>query len=639
MERFQVIEGNQEKIEITPLGGGCEVGRSCIILRHVSNDISIMLDCGIHPSDNDLSSLPYFDKVDLQEVSMCLITHFHLDHCGSLPYLTEKTKFKGPVYMTYPTKAIYKHVLLDSFKVGGATEEKNLFDRSDIFKSLEKIIPINFHEENEYQGVKFTAYNAGHVIGASMFLIEICGIKILYTGDYSREKDLHIRRAEIPRTKVDVLIVESTYGTKTHDPRERREKIFLEAIEKIVKRGGKCLLPVFVMGRAQELLLLIERHWASKPELHNVKVFYASTLMSKCMTIFKTYVNMMGGIIREDLRHGRNPFDFRYISVLKNSDSIVEQRNEPIVVMASPGMLQKGLSRSLFLKWCTDKRNGVLFTGYCVESTFARDILNGQRKVRREMGSELNIDLSVDYISFSAHADYRETRQFIEAVSPSNVVLVHGEKHEAFRLKKELEKNFGRDIRFDAPFNWQTLKLSFPSQSTVKVSAELAIELKDDTIRDESNDNPIPYDFEEFGIDLEDDENTAVLLKKNFKYYLLKRKEVENLLGDVFGPIEQKIFMENSQPLGDIFIIISQLFDNVDLSSEKDRQTVFVEGKRIRVYKEGESTLVVSWFSSFENDSVGDCLVFMLNSISDFQEEILQPFISHANKTTCSVSH
>ena len=101
---------------ITPLGGGCEVGRSCILLEYSNK--KILLDCGIHPSDNDLSSLPYFDKIDPSEIDIILITHFHLDHCGSLPYFLEKTSFKGRTYMTYPTKAIYKHVLIDCLKVG-----------------------------------------------------------------------------------------------------------------------------------------------------------------------------------------------------------------------------------------------------------------------------------------------------------------------------------------------------------------------------------------------------------------------------------------------------------------------------------------------------------------------------------------
>jgi cleavage and polyadenylation specificity factor subunit 3 len=115
---------------------------------------------------------------------------------------------------------------------------------------MNKIIGINFHEEKNINGVNFKAFHAGHVIGAAMFLIEYKGVKVLYTGDYSREKDIHIVPAEIPKTKIDILIVESTYGIKCHEPREFREKLFLETIEKIVKRNGKCLLPVFVLGRA-----------------------------------------------------------------------------------------------------------------------------------------------------------------------------------------------------------------------------------------------------------------------------------------------------------------------------------------------------------------------------------------------------
>lgn len=111
-----------------------------------------------------------------------------------------------------------------------------------------KIIGIDFHEEKDINGIKFKAFHAGHVIGAAMFLIEYKGVKILYTGDYSREKDIHIVPAEIPKTKIDILIVESTYGIKCHEPREFREKLFLETVEKIVKRNGKCLLPVFVLG-------------------------------------------------------------------------------------------------------------------------------------------------------------------------------------------------------------------------------------------------------------------------------------------------------------------------------------------------------------------------------------------------------
>ncbi len=152
--------------------------------------------------------------------------------------------------MTYPTKAICKQILLDSLWVGTDSVDKPLYSQQDLLSAMSKVIGINFHEEIKIDGISFVAYNAGHVIGAAMFLIEVNKVRVLYTGDYSWEKDIHIIPAEIPEVKVDMLIVESTYGIKTHEPREFWEKFFLETVEKIVKRQGKCLLPVFVLGWA-----------------------------------------------------------------------------------------------------------------------------------------------------------------------------------------------------------------------------------------------------------------------------------------------------------------------------------------------------------------------------------------------------
>ena len=361
--------------------------------------------------------------------------------------------------MTYPTKAIYKHVLGDSLKVYDG--DKVLFDTQDILNSLDKIKVVNFHQEVEENGIRFICYAAGHVLGACMFLIDIAGTKILYTGDYSREEDRHIRGAEIPNTKIDVLIVESTYGIKTHDPREVREKIFVDTVRKIVKRNGHCLLPVFVLGRAQEILLILEEYWNRNPEMENIPIYYASTLMAKCMIIFQTYVNMMGESMKESFKRGLNPFEFKHISILKNIDSV--DNNQPSVVMASPGMLQKGLSRTLFEKWCSCSDNGVVFTGYCVESTLAREILSGKKEIRNSEGATLPIKMSVDYISFSAHADFVQTRDFIKTVDPTQVILVHGETHEADRMRKELEITFPKK-QFFVPKNWQVVEITMETK-------------------------------------------------------------------------------------------------------------------------------------------------------------------------------
>ena len=114
--------------------------------------------------------------------------------------------------MTHPTKAISNYILQDFVKISNIATDEMIFDENELRNCLEKINMIDFHQEIEVNGIKFSCYNAGHVLGASMFLMEIDGVKILYTGDYSREEDRHLKPAEFPNCDVDVLIVESTYG-------------------------------------------------------------------------------------------------------------------------------------------------------------------------------------------------------------------------------------------------------------------------------------------------------------------------------------------------------------------------------------------------------------------------------------------
>ena len=295
------IDINGENLEILPIGAGCEVGRSCIILTFQNK--KIMLDCGVHPAFTGTCSLPFFDLIDTSEIDILLVTHFHLDHCGALPYFLEKTNFKGECYMTFPTRDIYQIILSDYVKVSHSKSEESLYNEKDLKDSLKKIKPINYHQEIESKGIKFSAFQAGHVLGAAMFLIEISGVKILYTGDYSRELDRHLQPAEIPDKeiyKIDVLIVESTYGIHQHENRDVREKNFIQYVDEVVSRGGKCLLPVFATGRAQELLLILNEYWeANANRLKDVKIYYASSLANDSIEIFKRYINMAGIYVKK----------------------------------------------------------------------------------------------------------------------------------------------------------------------------------------------------------------------------------------------------------------------------------------------------------------------------------------------------
>ena len=153
-------------------------------------------------------------------------------------------------------------------------------------------------------GIKFSAFRAGHVLGAAMFLIEIDGIKILYTGDYSREEDRILKPAEFTDCEVDVLIVESTYGTTEHSDKIIRENKFTKAVTDIVSRGGKCLMPVFALGKAQELLLILNEHWNKHPEINHIPIYYQGNLANRALSIFNTHRNLMGNKLRKELESG-----------------------------------------------------------------------------------------------------------------------------------------------------------------------------------------------------------------------------------------------------------------------------------------------------------------------------------------------
>ena len=463
----------EEKLTIQPLGAGQEVGRSCIYLKYMGK--KVLMDCGIHPGRSGYETLPFFDLIEdeLKDVDLVLITHFHLDHCGSLPWLLLKTPFKGRCFMTNATKATYRWLLTDYLKVSNAADR--LYDQNDLMESMDKIETVNFHQEKEVNGIKFSCYKAGHVLGAAMFMVEIAGVKVLYTGDFSRQEDRHLMSAEIPEVTPDVLIVESTYGTHAHEPREEREKRFTNLVRDTVLRGGRCLIPICALGRAQELLLILDEFWTAQPELQSVPIYYASSLAKKCMEIYRNYAFSMNERIQKRMKIS-NPFDFKHISYLRSVDHFDDAG--PSVVLASPGMLQSGISRQLFESWCTDKKNGVIVAGYCIEGTLAKQILSEPEEIMTMGGQKLPLRCSVDCISFSAHTDYQQTSEFVRAIKPRHIVLVHGEQNEMSRMKAALTKEYadpnGHVLDIYNPRNGQTIELPFKQDRQVRIVGEFS---------------------------------------------------------------------------------------------------------------------------------------------------------------------
>ncbi|KAI1717764.1 pre-mRNA 3'-end-processing endonuclease polyadenylation factor c-term domain-containing protein [Ditylenchus destructor] len=587
---------SSDVLTFMPLGSGQEVGRSCHYLQFKGK--KIMLDCGIHPGMHGVDALPFVDFIDCEDLDLLLITHFHLDHCGALPWLLEKTAFRGRCFMTHATKAIYRMMIGDCIKIakyGGGSDSRMLYTEEDLERSMDKIEVIDFHEQKEVNGIKFWCYVAGHVLGASMFMIEIAGIRTLYTGDFSRLEDRHLCAAELPNITPDVMICESTYGTQIHESRDDREKRFTSTVHEIVARGGRCLIPAFALGRAQELMLILDEYWEQHPELHDIPVYYASSLAKKCMAVYQTFVSGMNQRIQRQITVN-NPFVFKHVSNLKSIDHFDDVG--PCVVLASPGMLQNGLSRELFENWCPDSKNGCIIAGYCVEGTLAKHILSEPEEIITLSGQKLPMRLQVAYISFSAHTDYQQTSDFIKAMKPPHLILVHGEMNEMNRLKAGILRQYEDDndfkIEVHNPRNTESVYLHFRGQKTAKVVGSLAINPPEDS-----------------GI------LSGVLVRRNFNYHLMHPNDLSGYTELSNSQVSQKmsVYYDGSKNL--LMHNLKQLSSEISIEDAPKSKDTSAATEIVKMFK-GElilhmhwlvKVIILEWNSNPVNDMYADAVL------------------------------
>ena len=556
-----------------------------------------MLDIGIHPGYEGLNGLPYLDRIEPDEIDVLLVTHFHLDHAASLPYLTERTNFKGRIFMTHPTKAVIRLLLGDYLRLlemRNAKGEDVLYTEADLHSCMQKIELIDFHQRVNVGGLSFYALNAGHVLGACMFMLDMGGRTVLYTGDYSMEDDRHLMAAEIPDEKPDLLVVESTYGVQVHASRAEREARFTGTVERVVSRGGRCLIPVFALGRAQELLLILDEYWQANPHLQSIPIWYASKLASRALRVYQTYSNMMNARIRAQMDVS-NPFSFRYIQNLKSADAIDD--TSPAVVFASPGMLQSGVSRQLFDRWAADPKNGVLIAGYAVDHTLAKEIMNQPKEVVTLEGRRQPLNCLVDYVSFSAHVDFVQNRSFITQVAPKHIVLVHGAKEEMGRLKKALMlqyKQYPENKRpsISMPPNLQEVKFMFPRRRSAKVMGSLAY-------RDEEP--------------KEGDEVRGVLVTHNYKSKLVAPHDLSKYTPLRVGTIGSTLHVPFAGSTETLRLFLTEMYAGLTERKDGDIIAFGLHDDAIKVLLgQSKHQAIVKWDASPVNDVIADSVVALL---------------------------
>ncbi|KAL8267567.1 hypothetical protein R6Q59_004911 [Mikania micrantha] len=452
-------------IECLVLGAGQEVGKSCVVVT--MNGKRIMFDCGMHMGYADHRRYPDFSRIsksgDFDNVLSCIIiTHFHLDHIGALPYFTEVCGYNGPIYMTYPTKALAPLMLDDYRKVMVGRGEEQQFTNENILNCMKKVTAVDIKQTVQVdKDLLIRPYYAGHVLGAAMFYATMGDAAMVYTGDYNMTPDRHLGAAQIDRLHLDLLITESTYGKTIRDSKYAREREFLKAVHNCVANGGKVLIPTFALGRAQELCILLDDYW----ERMNLKVpiYFSSGLTIQANLYYKVLISWTSQKVK-DTYATRNAFNFKNVQSFERS---LIHAPGPCVLFATPGMLSGGFSLEVFKHWAPCESNLITLPGYCVAGTVGHKLSDKTTKVDVDKDTQIDVRCKIHRLSFSPHTDEKGIMDLVKFLSPKNVILVHGEIKNMDYLKGRIESELGLQCYY--PSNNETV--TFPTTHFVKADA------------------------------------------------------------------------------------------------------------------------------------------------------------------------
>ena len=369
-------------------------------------------------------------------------------------------------------------------------------------------------------------------------------------------------------------------------------------------------------------------------------------MASKALRVYQTFVNMMNSHI-QTLMDVKNPFHFNHISNLKGADTSM-QLMAPCVVMAAPGMLQNGESRRLFEDWCDNDKNGVVLAGYSVEGTMAKRLLSDPDEITCLNGRIKKCLCSIEYVSFSAHVDYMQNSQFIHAVVPDNIVLVHGEKNEMKRLKvaldREIEQSWPDSTHVPPvvmPDNGEPVKLTFDNPIVAEVVGTAAKTVLHQISSSQSHDE-YPENKEvqnDYQIQVPDG---VVMVTENFQSKIMKTSEINLYSSCRIGQIEQQMIVPLPQDIlqlrqyNHINVIhmliphLQEVFDTVDEKElekgDHSRSTTKVCIQNAVTMEENrqgnqKDCVTVTWLASPTNDLVADCatgLLFQVLSTTHF---------------------
>jgi len=435
----------------------------------------VLLDCGLFQGRRQESwernrELPFRPR----DVDVCVLSHAHIDHSGALPMLAKKG-FQGTVYTTPATRDLCAAMLEDAAmiqvhdarylndkiargEVGGEPIEP-LYTEEDVVAIMRRMVCVPYHHRVAIaEGVTLEMIDAGHVLGSAVVMLDVDvegdSRRVVFSGDVGRRRMPILRDPEIPGG-AHVLLCESTYGDRLHDPIERMDDALAEVLDRAFERKGKVIIPSFALERAQEVIYVLKR-LSEQGRLPDMPVYVDSPLTVRVTDIFRVHPDCYDAEARDHLRGGSSPFEFdglRYTQSVEDSKAITAS-DGPCVVISASGMCENGRVLHHLRASIGNRDDTVLIVGYQAQHTLGRRLVEKRSRVRI-FGVEQERRCHVVVLNgFSAHADQADLLDFCERVREQGplrrVALVHGEPGPQQVLKGLLEDRDFPDVRIPA---------------------------------------------------------------------------------------------------------------------------------------------------------------------------------------------
>ena len=461
-----VSEG-EKFVRVTGLGGFRQVGRSCALLH--TQDSKIMIDCGIDVSSDNMTPYLHLPEVlPFETIDAVVITHAHLDHSGLLPLLY-KYGFDGPVYCTPPTRDMSTLLQMDYLKVAASDAKKIPYSADHIRETIKHCITMDYGDTTDITpDVRLTFHNAGHILGSAIahFHIGEGLYNIAFSGDIKYERTWLFNPAINRFPRLEAIFMESTYGGREDFQPSRKEATerLSDIIQRTLKKKGKLLVPVFAVGRSQEVMIVLENLVRTKkiPKINA----YLDGMIWEATAIHTAYPEYLNNKLRNQIfQKGQNPLlsdIFKRVDGHEMRQKIINDHPESCVVLATSGMMNGGPVMEYFKEWAQEKKNTIAFVGYQAEGTVGKRIQKGWEEIPLNTGGEvinIKMNMNVETVDgFSGHSDRRQLLNYVNNMSPrpEKIIFGHGEESKCLDISSSVHKRY--NLSTNAMCNLETVR-------------------------------------------------------------------------------------------------------------------------------------------------------------------------------------